>query len=466
MTGAVFDWLTSNTKIDYPFDDRQPDGTHRLFVDAYVQHNNAEKEQRLRIATFDPAGALVLKFEDGTTLTSLTAGDNFISTVFGSFTVYAWRKSTTIGAGFTSEDLTARLAVLTAELGMFGFPLSPVQGFLLSSLVNPRIPRIRRLAVAIAGQACCTGGGFTGNDIILEEGNNIQIRRIEGSAAGGLGIVDVDVTRVPEVLEISAIAGAGSGRFIDCDVTIPPLKRINAIGPDTRGDFKLEGRDCVWTERKVDTEAPAIRPNTDYLATVLENLLQLHQNCDACCQCAEYGSAYEKLSEIWARARDVADRVERVRQQYNILAATVNAIKPIRETGLGVRLQVVSRPDFHLAVSALCHNDGAQSLGLTRLRFSLSDDAHFEYIPRSGIFDAETFRNFQLDPLMAGGNLIVDVPSLRGAQYATYSFEVRYKNTLANRKGRVIYAAVQATSGYYNTSDVKSIALTGPTRKN
>ena len=468
MSGAAFEWLSYNTQTAYPFDERQADGIHKLFVDAYVIHGKErDKDQRLRISRFDPAGELKLTFEDGAVLTDLTAVDGFATSTFGRFTIYEWRRSSTIGVGFTDEDVVARLVVLTAEIGSFGYPLLPPAGYLLSSLVNPRIARVRRVATASGDltQACCVGGGFTKDRIVLEAGNNLKISLVQPLEAAGLGIVEMDQTRVPVTVKFDAEGGLGTGRYITCSSVTPPIRRINSVGPDTHGNLQLEGRECLWVERDViELSTPIGRPGIDHYASVKAALLRLHQDCLACCDCTDYGAAYQKLSEVWHDALSVAARIEMVRQQYNALVEVIKLIKSQKETGLGVRIQTVARPDFHLAVSAIVYNSSEYNLGLTLVRFTLPE-AGWEYTAGSGLLDAENLHNVNINPAISGSYLSITLPSLRATKWAIYSFEVRYGPAAGDRAGKTIRPQVTVSSALQTSTAYDVAQLVGPLEK-
>lgn len=470
MSGPVFQWYSSNTKIDYPFDARQSDGSHELFVDAYVSHNKYQSEtSRLQLVSFDPTGNLQLKFEDGTALVSLTPADSFNSSVFGDYTIYRWQRSNTIGPGFTNEDIAVQVVVLTNALASFTFPLVPPAAFLQSSLVNPKVPRVRRLALALEGVPCCAQ--FTTDQVALKPGNNMNITVQADAATPGLGIVNQSSLRKATTIVFDAIPGAGAGKIANCDSLTPPIKEIDTQGPNSIGNFFLTGVDCTWVERRVLSSSPPIHPHTDYLAVMHQALLQLHQDCKACCDCIDYGNAYDEMVKIWNRLKKAAATIEDVRKKYNALVEKIKQIKVIRETGLNVKTQVIARPDFFIAALVTIYNDSKNDITTPIDIVIVPDLFNLDYIPQSGILDIEGSHKVQVDPHTIGNGYYVTVPGLRSTAYAQYSLELRVPPTaldissfpLTTRVGRVV--RVNGVGTYPPSTiaeDIVSIELVGP----
>lgn len=450
--GAVFDWLSSNTQVAYPFKAEQFDQSHKLFVDAWISHNQQQDvQQSVKITYFDPAGELELRFADDTLLILLSAADAFQTSVFGDYTIYEWTLQTTVGVGYTGELINAKLVVLTSALADFSFPLTPTDGFLIDSLVNCAIKRVRKVGIALPGLPCCVGGGFVSSDkVIFEAGTNMEIALAQDVSQLDLGIVQTTEVRPKTAVVFNVIPGAGAGQFIDCDVTVPPpIKLINKVGPnEDNGDFRLTGQGCTWVERVVDEIGPPVHPNTDFTAEVFPALLRLHQDCKACCDCDDYKQAYEMLTRIWKQLQDLAAVIEAYRQRYNELVRYLNSLRETRkeekrELGidqLQVVLQVVSRPNFNLAISAQVFNNSQSDISLVTLIFVVNN-IDFIYVPGSGLLDAPFNRNVQLDPAVTfnpfvfpqpplpamppGDTFTISIPQIKSGQYASYSLNVR-----------------------------------------
>lgn len=448
--GAVFDWLTSNTHIAYPFKIEQLDESHKLFVDAWINHNRElDKEQSIVLSDFDPDGTVTLTFEDATLLCALTPADAFQTSVFGSFTIYEWTRNTTIGPGYTDEQISVKLVVLTEELSNFSYPLSPTDGTILDSLFNSMVKRVQRIGVALPDLPCCIGGGFVGNKVIFEAGNNMEINLAEDVATTDLGILTEAEARPKTRIVFDVIPGSGTGQFIDCDVTVPPpIKLINKVGPNDRGGFRLDGEACTWVERVVSDTFPPVNPFTDFKATVYEALLKLHQDCKACCDCDDYRDAYAMMTRVWNELLRLAALLEAYRKRYNELVAYLNAQREAREEEkealnidqVQVVLQMTCRPNFNIGISVTVFNNGDNDLALTTL-IIVVNNVDFIYVNGTGSLDAPFNRGVQLDPLVSltpfvdpqpdppalppGDTFTISIPQIKKGQFAAYSLNVR-----------------------------------------
>ena len=448
--GAAFEWLTSNTNIAYPFKTEQADQSHKLFVDAWITHNRElDKEQSIVMVSFDPAGDLTLEFEDATVLCILSSADDFQAVVFGSYTIYSWSRNTTTGPGYTDEQISVKLVVLTAELANFSFPLSPTDGTILDSLFNSSVVRVQRIGVALPDLPCCIGGGFVGNRVVFEAGNNMEINLAENVAAEDLGILTEEDPRPKTTVVFDVIPGAGNGQFIDCDVTVPPpIKLINKVGPNDRGGFRLDGEACTWVERVVETTEPPTNPFTDFKAIVYASLLKLHQDCKACCDCDDYRDAYAMMTRVWNELLRLAALLEAYRKRYNELVAYLNEQRLEREEEkeelnidqIQVILKMTCRPNFNIGISATIFNNSDVDLALTTL-IIVVNNVGFIYVTGTGALDAPFNRNVQLDPMVTltpfefpqppppalppGDTFTISIPQIKKGQFAAYSLNVR-----------------------------------------
>lgn len=468
MTGAVFDWLTSNTFIDYPFVDRQVDGLHELFVDAYLIHTqDRDKDALVRLAGFDPAGTAELRFDDNTLLAALTVADNFYVRVFGSYTVYEWRKSTTVGVGFTGEDIILRLTVSTAMLTSFSFPHPSTTAYLLPSLVNPRMNRVRRFATALPGLPCCTGGGITDKSVVLEAGNNVELTLFENDIASGFDLNTGQSVRSPKRIVLDVVSGAGTGAFQTCGSLEDAIRRISGIGVEDNGAFAFEGEDCTWIESRLTPgpTQPPTNPNTDYKTTILENTLQLHGNCTECCSCDDYREAYQVLTELWDTATQISVTITQQLARYNTMSDLWRLIRDAKHDGVHVKLRPIASADFSVAIMWLAYNNtGADLTNPVVVEVDLNASGA-SYVENSCHIDMETLRLKQIDPVIVGTKYTLTLPPLRRAQYATAVFTVRFGDSVANRVNKVLQLKATVTSGAFSDIDNQTVALVPPLRK-
>lgn len=474
-----FEWYQSNQKTAYPFTSRQVDNIHELFVDAAVYHNLErirESDLRLHYYKLGTPATVELRFADGTVLAVLADGGSgvtFQQINFGSYTIYEWRRSTVTGEGFTNEDIVVRLVILTAKLTSLPATLSPADGTLIASLVNPRIKRVRRLFVkrALTGEIDLV----THDKVRFEAGNNLEFVLDEGVAG-----ID-PTTRQPTTVVINAAPELGAGPVYRCSGT-EGIKRINGIEPDDRGDLKLEGSLCSWFERPMQNPGPPIHPHTDgtlepanaqwpYDApTVSGPGLILHQDCEACCACEDYINAYRAMQTWWERAQAVATRIAQIQETYNQLCALINAGSGKIPRGVSTNLLVMPRPDFNFASGMLLYNNSDVAIGTTEMTIEVDQDQSVvEYITRSGYLDFGASNNVQIDPVItAGGSgtqFKVVIPSLEVGAFVRFSINIRFNSLLANRANAVITGKAIASWSGGTTEDVQRMQLTPPTQK-
>jgi hypothetical protein len=326
---------------------------------------------------------------------------------------------------------------------------------------------VRRIATALAGLACCTGGGITDKPVVIEAGNNIQLTVSEANTNAGFTLEEDTGPRLPTIISIDAASGLGTGAFQTCGSLESAIRRIGGAGVDENGDFSLEGEACTWVESRLEPGAPGAptHPNTDYLIDALDNLLQLHANCTACCKCSDYGSVYEELAATWARARTVATTLEALRIRYNQMVEEWLSVRAAKHDGLHVSLRASANPDYNLGlIWMVWNNTGADMTDAIQVVTDMQI-AGSSYVERTGHLDMEGYRFAQTDPLVSGNTYRITIPGLRTAQYATYTFSVRFGDSVSNRSGKVVRPRVTATAGALSVSDEKSEALVGPLRK-
>jgi len=508
-----FEWLSSNALTAYPFEERQPDNIHELFVDAYVEHNKYRtKGQRVRLDYFGPGGSsgsssssssqalrVILKYEDGTVLTDLdSAIDEFKEKVLGKYTIYEWSRHTVQAAqphvtfnpptaGFTDEDVVVKLVVLTENLSKFSFPVMPQLGYLIASLINPRATGVRRMFIRLPD---LTVGSTTyqfyealGENVIFKAGTNITLAKKTAQEAG-----IEESARRKTVIEIGTEAGAGEGYYISCDPdTSPGIRTINKVPPNDLGSLKLEGQDCLWVETLLDNiiSHTGIYPNTDYLASIKDGLLALHNNCSACCNCADYKAAYEAISRLWTRARAVARQLEVARVRYNALVQKVRdlCVDNIGEAGavpVKLLLTVRTHPDYRISTSLMIlnatgHGHGsAQSLYNITVKFNfknqpglhaIKDHATLIGTDRPAERLLPTIYDTYDSPTAAYSTAEIIIPEIPVDGSAGYSFEGRFDEVTGfprQNKGILVSCHVTVGSPTWTGTVGANATLQGP----
>lgn len=489
MPGPVFDWYENNALIDYPFTERQTDNLHHLFVDAYVVHNKFRTyPYGLRIARFkrDAPHLIELRFTDiaSTLLATLQEGGadvEFTIATMGIYTIYEWKRSTTLGSGFTDEDLVVKLTVVTSALSLYPTDYSPLNAALLPSLVNPHPKRVRRVFVkrAVTGEFDLV----THNDIRFESGNNIELSLASAIGPEAAGLTAAEVTRRPTSILIDAVAGLGLGPEQRC-VSTDEIKTINDVGPDTQGNLTLGGDGCTWVERPVVSVGPPNpdHPNTD-VTVVVGNAqwpsdaptqtgpgLILHQSCEACCGCEDYVNAYEAMRAIWVRAQAVAARIASLQAQYNALCALVKAGDGKIPSGIGIKLFMIARPDFFIGAGAIVFNNSGVSTGPLTIELELDQvPTDLVYITRSGFMDIGSAKNLQLDPLISvaglGSRYAWVTLDLAPGQFARVQLETRATSDIPNRATAVVSGLARAVWSTGFAEDTNRMQMTPPLDK-
>ena len=425
---------------------------------------------------------MLLKFEDGTVLADLNSTvDAFKETVFGDYTIYEWSRHTLKAnppnvvmnppsAGFTDEDVTVKLVVLTANLSKFTIPLYPVEGYLTASLINPRATGVRRMFVQLPD---LTVGPTTfhfyealGERAIVKGGTNMVLSQMTARQAG-----ITESARRKTVANISVEAGGGEGYFISCSPTTDPgIRTINKVPPNQLGSLKLEGLDCLWVETLLAgvLSPNSIYPNTDYLGALQDGLLALHNNCQACCDCVDYASAYEAISRLWARARAVAKQLEATRVSYNQAVEQVRNLCAVQLGTVGpaptkALLTVRTHPDYRLSTSIMLVNTTghgssalpAQVLKNVRLAFNFKNQPGLHAIKdHATLLGTDkpperllpTVSDVYLSPTEAYSVAEILIPEIPIDGSVGYSFEGRFDEVAGFlRQDKVILVEMSAT---------------------
>lgn len=116
----------------------------------------------------------------------------------------------------------------------------------------------------------------------------VTIRRDAADLVAGLNtdMVAADQetrgSRLTRQITLAAIPGAGTGKYIDCQESTPPIRSINGQpGPK----IVIAASDCLWARTPtVLTPANTLTPQKYANAATL----QIGSNCQACCTCNDY----------------------------------------------------------------------------------------------------------------------------------------------------------------------------------
>jgi hypothetical protein len=168
-----------------------------------------------------------------------------------------------------------------------------------------RVPlRVRSLRVGLTK--------FEMENVVFDAGFNVGLE--PGDA------VPNDGGRAVTPLIMTAIPGEGLGRQAGCEEVEPVLRRINGVGPDSSGNFKLDADGCYRVQRptvlvnsdprQVEFRHPEI---TDEEAAAA---LQVFNDCGPCCECDDYIHTYEGVRRLFFRYLDLGQRAEATRDQF------------------------------------------------------------------------------------------------------------------------------------------------------
>jgi hypothetical protein len=361
MFKQEFEFLTSNTKISYPFVDRvaTPSSVNGeyfsdLVSDAYLVYTPGAVSKNVKLtAMSEPTGSAVeceFRFEDNTLAFEDTEG---VASTFGSWTMVEW----------TNTTGSARILLLTSKIADYTWPVAPEYAFLVTHILQEVMPTVSKV-VAIDGVTSYNLGG----DIELEAGYNIDISEVEApeSARGR--------TR----LQIAAIPGAGAGASPEC-TQIDSILTINGVGGDANGNLTLHTEDCYRLEYPIDTEvSPGVWRETP-------NQLTIYNQCEPCCQCEDYVYLYDILLRTsYDEAKLTSDYLYAVLDQYKDLRDRIIAEKAAREKLL-VEVRPVAKQGWTTSAQVVVYNNTPDNITDVELEVHFSAGATGILVPGTAV---------------------------------------------------------------------------------
>jgi hypothetical protein len=156
---------------------------------------------------------------------------------------------------------------------------------------------------------------MTGN-VRFESGYNVPI-------AGTLPEEPVDGGRYAPQVAMDAVPGGGAGRLDGCDDVAAVVKRINRVGPDCSGNFRVEYDDCFRAQLPLlvtgnqDEERTAEYAADDMTSSEAQHAVKLYSDCHPCCECDYYVRTYRGLKRMWNIWKALAADAETVRDTYD-----------------------------------------------------------------------------------------------------------------------------------------------------
>ncbi len=372
------EWLTSNTKIAYPFVERVEYAgacVSDAVVDAFFSHRLQHDSVRLAELTDPTAGTvdLTLYFSDGTLAFDSSAGVNYRKKrTFGQWLLLEW----------SNDDGVARLLLDAADLSQYTWPWALTDAYFVDFAVQYQPAQLKSV----------TRGAFKFDGTIeLLSGFNVKLSKVtnphftDNSPARGKTFIRMDVE-----------PGAGEGKFVECGDTVPPILTINGVGPDADGNFLLEPDECYAVEQPIDRAAQGSNPGPPWYLT--PHTVQLYNRCGPCCDCDDYVYVYDTLERrVYDRAKRVADRIYDVRDRYNTLVGRVQQEKTCREQP-DVDIQLISRHGWTATVQIIARNNQACPVDYIYFDVMLGGVKRATYVEGTGYYNSKSTRNERFDP--------------------------------------------------------------------
>ncbi len=155
---------------------------------------------------------------------------------------------------------------------------------------------------------------LTGN-VRFQAGYNVDLsgERPADQVTGG---------RFRSAVNIDVVPGAGDGRLEGCQQVVPVVRRINQVGPDCAGNFRVEVDPCLRLGPPLLVTGPAGAERTaafdadGLTADEAAHALRIENDCRPCCDCDAYVRTYRGLKRVRERWRELAAQAEAVRDTY------------------------------------------------------------------------------------------------------------------------------------------------------
>jgi hypothetical protein len=135
------------------------------------------------------------------------------------------------------------------------------------------------------------------------------------SAGSNFQLSVTQVPGLPAEIRFDAIDGAGLTEDCACeDTTVGPIKTINSIGPDSYGNFTLNGINCLEIQK-------------------IDNGIQLNDTCSSpCCGCAELEQLTKEIEMVSTAESTLENFVNQLALQMTNFSQTVLGSK-LNDTG-------------------------------------------------------------------------------------------------------------------------------------
>jgi len=407
MWKQEFEWLTSNTRIAYPFVDQVTspatfDGFlfSDLVVDAFLNYDNRTKEEAIQLTYIeDPRNSnpkITFSFEDSSDAFKYTAaaGQTYQSQSFGDYLIGEWVTDTGV----------ARMTFLESRLGEFPWPTLISGAYLVPHTLQIKPGRVTSLkyrdefdVLQDMQPNVAIYGGYN-----ADVANTTNPNPTAGTDVRGRKFIQLDLS-----------AGRGDGTYTDCDES-PAVYTINGVGPDPKGNFTLRGEDCYRIEipmagsasgalqarARADLAFGAGAYNTSLEALLtgtsgwpktlppfwtIPNMLVLRNSCEPCCDCEDYVYMYNVLlRDTVTQGNTAAQKLYQARDDYDDFVAYWDDLATKRK-GVKLQVQVVGRNGWTSTVQVRIRNNTSQAVTKVNFTVGLTGPTRGALVSGSGI---------------------------------------------------------------------------------
>ena len=388
-----------------------------LVVDANIVVSQSLAQSReLKLTSLDPVTpAVSFQFDDDTTfspdtITANTSDDGRYITIrfYG------------VSGGSAEEDLSG-VIVINSEAEAYTssstvtFPAGEEPSF-VSRCIDEQATRVESVALSVGGVLVSLGE--TGN---LVEGSNI--RMTVNSDDPRFTLLDQRRSSVRSLFNrilIEAEPGYGTGKNpTSCNTVITNVRTINRKSPQI-GDFQVRGSSCYRVERAAGSIS-----SSEFTGSKGE--IQLSNDCQACCDCADFVTVLEDIRSLKDQALVISATWQDIRTAFNEILDLWNAKRTCVGSGCFSQLFGYSFTGWLVQVTVWVGNtENCAAAGATvDVEFGNGDYVP-TYVPGSGFIYTDTGQYTQVDPTESGGTFTMqDNNAIRGGGYQLFVFAVR-----------------------------------------
>ena len=363
---TITPWLESNKTIAFPFtQDIDGEPLERLVVDAYISYRSPRNSGKLKLkylniysypgSGLDPRVLLpepnnildetaqyegilnpdmplvigsgsdnlnegwivkaVIEFEDHEILFDSDLAATFKALTYSStFVILEWTFNRLTPMGFEGFDVV-KLVIDSQELAAITFPLEPDNAFFVEQVVQCDPVQINSITL---DDAVIKG------KVVISAGYNMDMEVTDNVLELPL-ILDTPTDQVfdrnKKILNISAVAGAGAGQYLNCEEPDAFIKTINTIPPSDNGNFILNATECYWPE------VLGSNLGLEFLLSQTPTV-KLRNVCSPCCTCDQYYDSYEAMRYLWDRLKIAAQKLQEAKELYEGMVELYKQVCP------------------------------------------------------------------------------------------------------------------------------------------